>query len=671
MKKILFFISILIASHSTFADGIMLPKDTAYPQTFLKNLVTEITVDIHGQMVETTVYQEFLNEWSNPVDAVWNFPMPADARSTKLTYWVNDTAYDAQLKVAQQVVNPGTGDGGIAAVVNQYIGKSGIKLELQNIPAHSVQKICFHYFSLLDYHMGEYEYKYPLNTSDFIQYYISYLKVNINIDSKSPITGFNLNDYENDVQVLYSDSNKLNLEMIKSKAYLAKDFEFNYKIIQDTLNVDSYSNYSDTMSSHFGFFIRPPIVELSNKILRKRIVFLVGNSSSMNGYKLQQSVAALCNAMDSLKPNDVFNIAVYNASVSFMNPSFMQVNTANIQSAKTYLQSITAQGGSDLNAGLSSTLAIFNDSNYQNCILGFSDGHSVIDPVSLAASNQYKTTICFIGIGSNIDRERLEMTAAYNYGFVSYADANDNIKETVLKVFDKINAPLIKNVNILFNKPDVAHVIPVPYPSINAGSSFYIAGRYDDATQNQISIYGEGILGYVNRYYTTTYSSDTANEFYVRYLWAKEKMDDLERRILIYGEDSALKDSLIAISLGYKMKCRYTAYFQMEENIGGDPVGIPVIAGNETKINCISIMPNPFGDIIHLSVTIPQNMQDRTKLIKIFSPLGTLLKVIDISDYDEGTHYVEIEFSGMPKGVYYIVYQENNSIASSLKVLHY
>ena len=119
MKKLIIFVFILSSvCLKVHADGVLLPKDTSYPYTFLKNMVTEITVNIHGQMVETTVYQEFLNESSNPVDAVWNFPMPADARSTKLTYWHNDTAYDAVLRVAEQVVNPGTGDGGIAAVVS-------------------------------------------------------------------------------------------------------------------------------------------------------------------------------------------------------------------------------------------------------------------------------------------------------------------------------------------------------------------------------------------------------------------------------------------------------------------------------------------------------------------------------------------------------------------------
>ncbi|NVO01564.1 MAG: VWA domain-containing protein [Bacteroidetes bacterium] len=670
MKKLIIILAILLDSFCVFADGIILPKDTLYPHPFLKNLLTEVTVNIHGQMVETIVYQEFYNEWSDTVDGVWNFPMPADARSTRLTYWKNDTAYDAVLKVVQQVVNPGTGEGGIAAYVNQYIGKSGIKLELKRIPPHSVQKICFHYFSLLDYNKGEYSYTYPLNTSSFIQYYLSYLKVNINIDSKSVITNYDFPNYNSYTQVLSSSSNHLSLEMLKDKAYLAEDFTFKYKIEQSALNVDFYSNYCDTIPSHFGIFVKPPLYEIPSKILAKRIIFLLGNSSSMNGYKLQQSLSAISDALDSLKPMDVFNILLYNSAVTSFNSNFVYADTGNIHSAKTFLQSVIASGGSDLNLGLNNSLAMITDTSYQNCILGFSDGHSVIDPLAISASNNNRTAICFIGIGSNIDRERLEMTASNNYGFVTYVDANDNIKEKIMSVFNKINAPIIKNVNLNFNKSDVGFLVPTPFPTINAGSSFYVAGRYSSSTQNPLNLHGYGVLGYVGSTFILPYSNDSISEFYVRYLWAKAKMDDLERRILIYGEDSVLVDSLIYISLSYKMRCRYTAYITMEEALSEPPtLGInntPVSNDNRNVI----VMPNPFKEIMNLSITVPSTDQKRTKLLKIFSSTGALLRVIDISEFFAGKHVIQIDFSSMPSGIYYVIYQDENSIVQSFKAIH-
>ncbi len=670
MKKIIVILALVLGSLHIYADGILLPNDTSYQHTFLKNLLTEITVDIHGQMVETTVYQEFLNESSDSIDAVWNFPMPTDARSTRLEYWVNNVIYDAVLKVQQQVVNPGTGDGGIAAVVNQYIGKSGIKLQLKKIPPHGVQKIRFHYFSLMDYNQGTFTYKYPLKTSDFITYYLSYLKVNINVDSKSTITDYDFPDYNSNTQVLQSDNAHLRLEMLKSKAYLASDFSFNYKIQQDSLNVDFYSSYCNDIKSHFGLFVMPPVFESSNRILSKRIVFLIGNSSSMNGYKLQQSVSAVSDALDSLKPLDKFNIVLYNAAVTNFSGAFLSVNSSNIASAKTFLQSIVAQGGSDLDLGLNSVMSMFTDSSYQNCILGFSDGHSVINPISLATANHYKIAICFVAIGSTIDRERLEMTAGENYGFVTYVNSDDNIKDKVLEVFGKINKPIIKSVHIDFSKPDVELLVPTPYPTINAGASFYVAGRYSFASQTPLTLYGTGVFGNINRSYPANYSSDTASEYYVRYLWAKTMMDNLERQILIYGEDSVLIDSLIHISLNYKMKCRYTAYVVVEVAGGGGGYTGIAQKTNFAENDDILVMPNPFGDKMIVSLTIPEADRSKTKLLKIYSSTGILIKVIDISALQQGKTMIDVDFSTLPSGIYFLIYQKDNIRIKTVKVIH-
>ncbi|MEI6853888.1 MAG: hypothetical protein WCL06_13665, partial [Bacteroidota bacterium] len=310
-----------------------------------------------------------------------------------------------------------------------------------------------------------------------------------------------------------------------------------------------------------------------------------------------------------------------------------------------------------------------SDSNYQNCILGFSDGHSLINPINLAASNQFKTAISFVAIGSNIDRERLEMTAGYNYGFVTYVNADDNIREKVLEVFGKINAPIIKSVAIDYNKPDVDLLVPTPYPTINAGSSFYVAGRYTTSSQTPLTLYGKGILGALSHSFPAIYSADTSNEYYIRYLWAKAMMDNLERKILIYGEDPVLKDSLIHISLQYKMKCRYTAYITVEE-AGGSTTGIETTAAADAKNDDMVVMPNPFGDKMIVSLTVPTQDKCGTRLLKIYSSTGILLKVIDISGISEGKNLVEVEFSGLPVGIYFLIYQKDNVRIKTLKVVH-
>ena len=142
----------------SFADGLLMPSNQDYPKDLLRNNVTEVTININGSVAETIVYQEFENEWTDSTDAVYSFPLPANARATKFLYWYGDKIYQAILKVKEQAVNPGTGEGGIAAEVNNYIGRNGIKIFLKGIKAGAIQKVELHYISRCDYYKGKYSY---------------------------------------------------------------------------------------------------------------------------------------------------------------------------------------------------------------------------------------------------------------------------------------------------------------------------------------------------------------------------------------------------------------------------------------------------------------------------------------------------------------------------------
>ena len=146
MKKLISALVLFFAVSSTvFATGVMLPTSEKYPKDFLKLTSTKVTVNIFGIIAQTTVYQEFLNESNDSTDAVYSFPLPPDARATEILYWYNDEVYTAILKVQEQAPNPGTGEGGVAAEVNKYIGRNGIKIYLKGIKSNSIQKIELHY----------------------------------------------------------------------------------------------------------------------------------------------------------------------------------------------------------------------------------------------------------------------------------------------------------------------------------------------------------------------------------------------------------------------------------------------------------------------------------------------------------------------------------------------
>ncbi len=165
----------------------------------------------------------------------------------------------------------------------------------------------------------------------------------------------------------------------------------------------------------------------------------------MSGYKLEQSIEAISNALDQLEAEDYFNIILFNYNVEHWENNIVPATSANIENAKIFLQNVNVSGGSRLDLGLEQALQQFQNSDYSNAILAFTDGKSPIDPIEISESNTYETGIFPIGIGDDIDRYRLDMTASYNYGFATYFDEDDNLRLGILRVFEKINQPVLKN----------------------------------------------------------------------------------------------------------------------------------------------------------------------------------------------------------------------------------
>lgn len=670
--RAILFLVLIGLSKLALSDGLLLPVNENYPADFLRIKLTDVNVKIDGLVAQTVVYQEFVNEWDQAVDAVYNFPLPPDARSTQLLYTRNDTTFRAILRVEPQDPNPGTGQGGLAALVNAYIGPNGLKLTLRNMAPGAIESVELSYISLLDYHKGECSYTYPLATEAFISYPIDHLEFNFEVEARREISLFDIPTHP-DFQVLEHDSSYLKMRMRKPMAYLATDLIFNFTVENELRDIDFYSVNSDTMDGHFSLFVRPENYTPQTETLPNSIIFLLGNSSSMSGYKLEQSIEAISNALDQLEADDYFNIILFNYNVEHWENNIVPATSANIENAKIFLQNVNVSGGSRLDLGLEQALQQFQNSDYSNAILAFTDGKSPIDPIEISESNTYETGIFPIGIGDDIDRYRLDMTASYNYGFATYFDEDDNLRLGILRVFEKINQPVLKNIDLDFNKSDVYNINPQRYPSLYAGGYFLTTGRYQNGGDTELNISGEAYDGFTQSDFPITFTDSTNTFKFSEKLWAKAMIDAIEQQISIYGETSALKDSAISLSLRYEIRCMYTSYFADYEEIVVSIDQLNKVLADYSKSFVFNNYPNPFYNSTTIRFYIDDLDIGKLKVLKIYDLQGHLIATINISSFSAGWHEVQFDgkaFSGveLAGGIYLVQLQIDNQIINTKRM---
>lgn len=665
-NKIQILVLLFVAAVTVQGDGLLMPNEKDYPKDFLRHRMSKIIVQIHGLVAETAVYSEFENEWTEETDAVYSFPLPPDARATAFYYWVNDQVYKAVLKVREQSTNPGTGEGGVTAEVNAYLGRNSIRVQLNGIQAGAVQRLELQYVQICDYYQGECLYEFPLAGGDFTDYPLDHLEMNLTIQSENPIVRYAL-DYDAELKVKQADEKQLNLSFVKPKAYIQNNLKLSYTVANSEMGVDFYSTLHDSLGGHFNLFVRPAGEVAPADVYKRRVFFLLSNSGSMFGYKLEQSVAAIGQCLDLMNPEDEFNLIIFDRNVSVWKNQAVSADADNIQAAKQHLANVSAGWGNSLDLAIETALRQISSDQLMNAIIAFTDGYSPIDPREVEQQNIRQCGIFPVGIGDQLSRTRLEMVAALNYGFVTYFDEDDNIRAGILRLFGQISQPVLKNVFMEYAKSDLTRILPEKIPTLYAGSAFFMAGRYTAPGQSALSIAGFSPSGPMAFDALLDYSAVSSTHRFAASIWAKERIDALEREVDVYSETEVLKQELIDLSLSYNIRCRYTAYIADYATLPGDNDAGPwggaasVVETIQHPTSCLlSCFPNPFNPETTIRFLISEaDAEAGVKFIKVYNALGQLVALYDISGMRAGVYMFRLKavnFRGepLPSGVYFV-----------------
>ncbi|HLP17974.1 MAG TPA: VWA domain-containing protein [Bacteroidota bacterium] len=561
-----------VAVHTLCADGLMRPTDKAYPKNFLRTRMTRVDVTLYGQIAVTKVYQEFVNEWHLKTNAVYSFPLPADARATDFFFWANDTMYQASLKVNEQAVNPGTGEGGIDALLSAYLGKNQLRVLVNDVPALGIQKTQLEYISLCSYDRGRIQYKFPFNTQDFVTTPLESFSLHVRINAADAVFEQSLKEYP-DAVVRKTDNRHIDLDFVRSKIIPSTDLTVEYRTISDSLTTELYAVDNDSLDGHFVMIAKPQTTLDTTMVLKKNVVFVIDASANAQGTSFNASKMAVGECLKSLRPDDRFNILSMTSWVGVWRSQSQQATAANLASASAYVAGLSSGGAPNLSGALAQALSMFTSDSLNNVVLLFSDGQSYVDPKTVTATNVHKAGIFPVAVGPNANRQRLEMLAYQNFGFPTFLALTDPLYDRILDVFAQINYPILKDVRMEFG-PNVYDLLPQTLQTVYYGSRFFITGRFKNPGTGSLAIAGSSYKGTEFMNFPMNFPSDKSSNKFAERFWAKEKLDQIERQIAVYTVNDSLKQLAIKYSLMYRIRCQFTAYLADKTN--------PVLSGVES-----------------------------------------------------------------------------------------
>ena len=158
----------------------------------------------------------------------------------------------------------------------------------------------------------------------------------------------------------------------------------------------------------------------------REVIFVLDTSGSMEGDSIQQAKQALLLAIDKLNSSDTFNIIEFNSYAQNLWHNSSYANPENKQDAKNFVNSLSANGGTEMASALKLALrqAKSNSAEHLRQVVFITDG-SVSNEASLMQLIEQRlgdTRLFTVGIGSAPNSYFMTEAAEMGKGTFTYID---------------------------------------------------------------------------------------------------------------------------------------------------------------------------------------------------------------------------------------------------------
>lgn len=674
----------LLLSLPIFGNGVLLSGDTN--SQYYQLLNSEVSVDVEDQVAVVCSKQEFVNQYSTNTPK-YVFPLPEGASATQLRWFYHREWHTASFAPVAQDSLPPNPSAGWPLSLLEYMGGNPLFFNIEH-PVDENESIMVEltYVMLLPYAGGSVTFEHQNNYYLLQTTPLNSITLEFQLSSQRTITGIilqglsgQISNSGHEAQVSYNVTNAVN----------ETDFVVVYSLDPEQFGLFSLSTRLDEVPDQepngFFLFIAEPDPSDNQMVIDKTFTLVIDRSGSMGGNKIGEAKNAANYIVDHLNPNDMFNIVSFASDVSSFWPQHVVASLSNRNSAHNYINTISANGGTNISGAFSTAVPQFNSANPNNAniIIFLTDGEATVGITNtdglrqhvsnLFAAVQYDINLFNFGIGTSYSEQLLTLLARDHNGVAVFLRDND-LETTVTSFYNLIANPVMLNPVIDFSAlAGITEVYPDPLPNVYQGSQLLVSGRYFQGGDTGISLTGQNYSSIV----TYDYSMDLADSLvsskqFLCKIWAKLKIEYLLAMYFSHPENSAeaaaYRQQIIDVSLAYAVMSPFTSFTGGEPADPDDPDDPGGEIANDDVANIPEAtpayslrgnFPNPFNPSTIISFAVNTELKKLVK-VRIYNLRGQVIKVLALKVDGRGSY--EIVWDGtdrqgisMPSAVYFYV----------------
>ncbi|MEH2320094.1 after-VIT domain-containing protein [Nostoc sp.] len=627
---------------------------------------TEVIAKIAGNLSRVEVIQSFDNLFTQPLEAVYIFPLPDEAAVDDMEIKIGDRIIKGNIKKREEAVaiyEKAKQEGRTAGLLEQQ--RDNIFTQsLANIKPGEQIDVTIRYTESLKFEAGNYEFVFPMvvgpryipgtpiDGSGDTDQVPDASRITPPVVPEGTRTRHNINvtveiDVGLPISEVRSPSHQLKIEhsgqivriqLAGEDTIPNKDLILRYQISgQETQS--TILTQADDRGGHFAIYLIPALEYSTDEIVPKDVVFLVDTSGSQSGDPLSKCQELMRRFINGLNANDTFTIIDFSNRVRQLSNKPLPNTPENRAKAIAYINNLQAAGSTEMLSGIRTAINFPTPAGRLRSVVLLTDGYIGNENEILAEVQQHLqpgNRLYSFGAGSSVNRFLLNRIAEIGRGISQIIRHDEPTEEVTEKFYRQINNPVLTNIQIYWHGDTESPVIyPAIAPDLFSEQPLVLFGRKQDRASGNLQLSGIAASG---KHYEKTFNlifEETGN-LAVAQLWGRACIKDLMNQMVSF-ETKAGVEAVTETALTYQLLSQYTAFVAVSDDVrvepGSEYVSMQVLVEMPEAVSYLGGVPaGGFApQISTLKAAAPASAEAPDFLRQKRSPQSPVAKEVDVS----------------------------------------
>jgi len=495
---------------------------------------TDVDIQVTGLLARTTVTQRFTNHTNGWTEGRYVFPLPDGASVDELRIVIGKRVIEGEVREkadAKRVFEQARAQGRTAGLVEQHRDNL-FSTSLTNIAPGEEITVTIGFGQTVDYKFGKFTLRFPTTTLPRFEngeseqthtlanpppapaYSASEaprlaLKVNL-------AAGFELaavQSLHHTIDIQGRGSERI-VELTEPEHAAGKDFE----LVWTARDEDSLQGalFVERMRGHdHALLMLLPPREFKPVALRRELILVIDRSGSMQGEAFEQAREAIRLALDRIDHDDRFNVIAFSNKALPLFDGPVAASQANLDQAYQFVERLTANGGTEIDAAMRMAMAGVPDvgdqgindrydnsydNSYDNRLNNRVDNRldnsgylrQIVFATDGAVANEKQvleridreigdSRLFAVGIGHGVNQGFLNRAARRGHGTTTLIKDPRDIAGRMSELLMQLESPVLEDLQIDWplSADTPAETWPERIPDLYAGQPLMVLARFD------------------------------------------------------------------------------------------------------------------------------------------------------------------------------------------------